>query len=100
MYTFPILGLVILLKICLPLNLYRSLVFAGAVLVEGGLLTAAGFVSYKVSVQASVLGIDFPSLTLVNWFTIAIIVVLTVSIYLIVSYIVETLKGEHIDDKD
>ncbi len=98
--TFTILGLVILLKICLPLNLYRSLVFAGAVLVEGGLLTAAGFVSYKVSVQASVLGIDFPSLTLVNWFTIAIIVVLTVSIYLIVSYIVETLKGEHIDDKD
>ena len=93
--TFTILGLVILLKICLPLNLYRGIVFGGAVLLEGSLLTAAAIVSYKIGVEQSIIAIDFPSLTLVNWFVIGIILLATSSIYLIVSYIVEVFRGEH-----
>jgi hypothetical protein len=93
--TFTILGLVILLKICLPLNKYRSFVFGGAVLIEGSLLTAAAIVSYKVGVEQSIIAINFPSLTLVNWFTIGIMLLAASSIYLIVSYIVEVFRGEH-----
>ena len=80
--VFTVLGLVVLLKICLPFNKYRAIVFAGAATVEVGLLVAAGFISFKVSDTESFVykfltfGIDFPSLTLVNWFAIAIIIVL------------------------
>ena len=98
--TFTILGLVVLLKICLPFNKYRALVFTGASVLEIGLLVAAGFISYKVGVKESVVAIDFPSLTLVNWFAIAIILVVTIATYLIVSYVVEVLKGDHEDVKN
>ncbi len=104
--VFTVLGLVVLLKICLPFNKYRAIVFAGAATVEVSLLVAAGFISFKVSDTESFVykfltfGIDFPSLTLVNWFAIAIIIVLAVAIYLIVSYVVEVFKGEHQNAKD
>ena len=98
--TFTVLGLIILLKICLPLNLYRGLVFGGAVLLEAGALTAAAIVSYKIGVEQSIIAIDFPSLTLVNWFVIGIIILAISSIYLIVTYIVEVFRGEHSNAKD
>jgi cation-transporting ATPase E len=105
--VFTVLGLVILLKICLPFNKYRAIVFAGATTLEVGLLVTAGILSYtlqnKVNTQLYKLvtfGINFPSLTLVNWFAIAIIIVLAVAIYLIVSYVVEVFKGEHQNVKD
>ena len=98
--TFTVIGLVVLLKICLPFTKYRALVFAGAATVEAALLVAAGFVSFNIGVQESVLAINFPSLTLVNWFATGIIVILTVAFYLIVSYIVEVFKGEHLDVKN
>lgn len=105
--VFTVLGLVILLKICLPFNKYRAIVFAGAATLEVGLLVTAGILSYtlqnKVNTQLYKLvtfSINFPSLTLVNWFAIAIIIVLAVAIYLIVSYVVEVFKGEHQNVKD
>ncbi len=98
--VFTILGLVVLLKICLPFNKYRAIVFAGASVLEVGLLVAAAFVSYKVSVEASIVAINFPSLTLVNWFVVAIIIVLAISIYLIISYVVEVFRGGHQNVKD
>ena len=98
--VFTILGLAVLLKICLPFNKYRALVFGGATVVEIGLLVAAFIVSYKIGVKESIVAIDFPSLTLVNWFAIAIIIVLAIATYLIVSYVVEVLKGEHKDVKN
>ena len=98
--AFTVLGLVVLLKVCLPLNKYRGLVFGGAVFVEAALLVAAAIVSYKIGVTESIIAINFPSLTPVNWFVLGIIIVLTTSIYLIVSYIVEALRGEHQNDKD
>ena len=104
--VFTVLGLVVLLKICLPFNKYRAIVFAGAATVEIGLLVAAAIISYKVTNTESFVykfltfGIDFKSLTLVNWFAIAIIIVLAVAIYLIVSYVVEVFKGEHQNAKD
>ena len=91
---------------CLPFNKYRAIVFAGATTVEVGLLVAAAIISYKVTNTESFVykfltfGIDFKSLTLVNWFAIAIIIVLAVAIYLIVSYVVEVFKGEHQNAKD
>ena len=98
--AFTVLGLVVLLKVCLPFNKYRALVFGGAAFLEVALLVTAAIVSYKIGVTESIVAINFPSLTLVNWFVVGIIIVLTTSIYLIVSYIVEALRGEHQNDKD
>ena len=93
--VFTIMGLIILLKICLPFSKYRAIVFASAATIELGLLTAAAIVSYKIGVEQSIIAINFPSLTLVNWFAIGIILIITIAIYLIVTYIVEVFKGEH-----
>ena len=105
--TFTIIGLVVLLKICLPFNKYRVFVFAGAATIEIGLLVTMGFLSYSLQGKELVKiaddfvnAINFPALTLVNWLVIAIMIVLTVSTYLIISYVVEVLKGEHQDVKD
>ena len=97
---FTVLGLVILCKICLPFNKYRLFVFLGAVVVEAAMLVAAAIVSYNVSVEASIVAINFPILTIVNWFTIGIIVLITSTIYLIVSYIVEVIRGEYSNVKN
>ena len=97
---FTILGLVVLLKICLPFNKYRAIVFAGSAAVEVGLLVAAAIISYKIGIKESIIAIDFPSLTLVNWFVIAIIIVIAIAIYLIISYVVEVFRGEHQNVKD
>lgn len=91
---FNLLGLAVLARICMPFNKHRGLVFFGTTMLEIALLIGAGIVSYLVGVKESILSIDFPSLTLVNWFVISIIVVLSIAVYLIVSYVVETLKGE------
>lgn len=98
--VFTILGLVVLLKICLPFNKYRAIVFAGAATVEAGLLVLAAIISYKIGVKESIIAINFPSLTIVNWFVIAIIIVLAIATYLIVSYVVEVFRGEHQNAKD
>ena len=104
--AFTVLGLVILLKICLPLNKYRAIVFGGCSLIEIAALIAAGIVSYNVTNKESQLykfftfGIEFPSLTLVNWLVVAIIIVMLTAIYLIVTYIVEVFRGEHQDVKN
>ena len=97
---FNLLAVAVLAKVCMPLNKHRALVFVGMGLLQCALLAGAAVVSYLISVDKSILAIDFPSLTLVNWFVIAIIIVISIAIYLIVSYVVETLKGENSDVKN
>ena len=98
--SFTTLSLVVLLKICLPFSKYRAFVFGGAATLTTGLMVGLGFVSYKVGVEQSIIGINFPSLTLVNWFVLGIIVILVSALYLIVTYIIEVFQGEHLNDKN
>ena len=98
--VFTLIGLIVLLKICLPFTKYRAIVFSGAAFVEIALLVTAALISYCVGVKESIIAINFPALTLVNWFVIGIIIILTVSTYLLVSYVVEIFKGEHLDVKN
>lgn len=92
---FTVLGLVIFLKISLPLNKYRLIVFISSAVLEIGMLVAAAVLAYNVGLEASILAIDYPSLTLVNYFAILILTILTSAIYFSVTYIVEVLRGEH-----
>ena len=100
--AFNIIALIILLKICLPFSKYRACVFAGAATVEIGLVTLAAILSYKHLVKGKewIISIDFASLTLVNWFVLGIIVILVSALYLIITYIIEVFKGDHLNDKN
>ena len=98
--AFTTLSLIVLLKICLPFSKYRAIVFAGAATLTVGLLVGLAFLTYKVGVEKSPIGVDFPSLTLVNWFVLGIIVILVSALYLIVTYIIEVFQGDHLNDKN
>ena len=98
--AFNFMSLVILLKICLPFSRYRAIVFSGAAVVEIGLVTLAAFLSYKGNVNESIIAIDFQSITLMNWFVLGIIVILVSALYLIINYIIEVFKGDHLNDKN
>lgn len=98
--AFNFLSLVILLKICLPFSRYRAIVFSSAAVVEIGLVTLAAFLSYKGNINESIIAIDFQSITLMNWFVLGIIVILVSALYLIITYIIEVFKGDHLNDKN
>ena len=98
--AFNIISLVILLKICLPFSRYRAFVFAGAATVEIGLVALAAVLSCRNHINESIIAIDFQALTLVNWFVLGIIVILVSALYLIITYIIEVFKGEHLNDKN
>lgn len=98
--AFNIISLVILLKICLPFSRYRAFVFAGAATVEIGLVALAAVLSYRNHINESIIAINFQALTLVNWFVLGIIVILVSALYLIITYIIEVFKGEHLNDKN
>ena len=98
--AFNFISLIILLKICLPFSKYRAFVFAGAATVEIGLVALAATLSYHNHITESIIAINFQELTLVNWFVLGIIVILVSALYLIVTYIIEVFKGEHLNDKN
>ena len=98
--AFNFMSLIILLKICLPFSKYRACVFAGAATLEVGLVTLAAVLSYHNHITESIIAINFQELTLVNWFVLGIIVILVSALYLIVTYIIEVFKGEHLNDKN
>ena len=98
--AFNFLSLIILLKICLPFSRYRAIVFSSAAVVEIGLVVLAAFLSYKGNINESIIAIDFQSITLMNWFVLGIIVILVSALYLIITYIIEVFKGDHLNDKN
>lgn len=97
--SFSILIIAILFKCYTRFELYSLISFIVVSVIFAGLSTAAIIVSYKVGINSSVLLIDFPSLTIVNYFAFAIVIILIASFYLLVSYIIEVFKGEHLNVK-
>ena len=97
---FTLLGFVTLFKICTPLNMYRGAVGVFAVLIEGSLIATLVVLALTREGFEDAIGLSFKSLTLVNWCLVAIIMVIAAATYLLVSYIVEILKGEHQNAKN
>lgn len=97
---FTVVGVGTLLKICLPLNKYRGFVFAGSTLVSFAALGLAALVTYKWDIKYSILMIDFKSLTPVNYFVCGLVIIITIALFFVGTYIVEVIKGEHQNVKD
>ena len=97
---FTIIGLFTLMKICMPFNKYRSIVFAGSALLCIGLFVSAVILSYKVGYENSLFRIPFNEMNYVNYFETAIIITLLSTFYLGITHIIEVLKGEHQNAKN
>ncbi len=94
------LSLVILYKVCDPLNKYRGIVFGSAVASYIGIIALSYYISVTKSVDASILKIDFGSLTGENWFITGLIIFLLAGVYLIVNQIIEIATGEDVQNEN
>ena len=98
--TFSILGIAILFKCYTRFELYSLISFFVVILVFVAVTVPAVILSFKLGVDKALLGIDFSSLTLVNYFVFGLVIIIITSLYLIISYIIEVLKGEHLHVKN
>ena len=98
--TISILGIAVLFKCYTRFKLYSLIAFIITTVLFVGLTTAAVIISYKVGVAQSMLEIDFPSLTLVNYFVFGLVIIVIASFYLLLSYIIEIFRGEHLHVKN
>ncbi len=97
---FTVVGVGTLLKICLPLNKYRGLVFIGSTLVSFAALGLAALITYQWDIKYSILIINFKSLTPVNYFVCGLVIIITIALFFVSTYIIEVIKGEHQNVKD
>ena len=98
--TISILGIAVLFKCYTRFKLCSLIAFIITTVLFVGLATAAVIISYKVGVAQSMLEIDFPSLTLVNYFVFGLVIIVIASFYLLLSYIIEIFRGEHLHVKN
>ena len=90
--------LAVLFKVCQPLDKYRVVVFTGFSLIALGCIG----VSYILFLngKGNLFGIDFTILSGVNYFTGLCVLIVAVAVYFVLNYILELLRGEHLEDKD
>lgn len=98
--TFSVLCLLVLFKVCSPLNKYRRIIFYSATGLSCLLIAFSAIVTYGLHKEEIVLKIGLDNLSLVNYFGTLIIVLLAGTIYIFVNYIIEVIKGEHLNDKN
>ncbi len=90
---FTIISIFTLMKICQPLNKYRGIIFGSCAFICVALLVAAGILTYKVGYENSLFRIPFTEMNAVNYFETAIITTLLSTLYIGVTYIIDTLRG-------
>lgn len=96
---FSIFAFVVLFKVCLPLNKYRLLVFSCALIAFVGVMAFDIFTAVILG-QENILRIPWNSLTIENIVTAAIVLVISITIYLFVSYIANVISGGKKHDKN
>lgn len=93
--TFSILGLVILFRVCQPLNKYRGIVFGTATFIELAIMAAAIIVTYVTGTSKdTIILIPFEKMTEVSWFITFMVIIVSSGLYLLITYILKVLKGD------
>ncbi len=89
--AFTIVGMIVLLRVCFPLDKYRAIVFGCSTIVNvGGLFLCIIFSLNNVG--WNFLKIDFVEFSPLNWLTIALISFSSVACYIIYNYFVSVFK--------
>ena len=91
-------SLVVLFKVCYPLDKYRFFVFLLFTLIAIGCI---GF-SYMFFVlhKGNLFRIDFSVLSGFNYFVTAMVLILTAVLFFVAEYIIEVIEGKHIDEDE
>lgn len=98
--TFSILCLLVLFKVCSPLNKYRRIIFYTATGISLLLIGFSALITYGFHKEEIILKLGLGYLNPINYLVIGIVVVVVASFYIFINYIVEVLKGEHLNDKN
>jgi len=92
---FTIVGLFVLLKVCTPIDRYRSFVFLGAAIVNVvGLMLCILFSIYKAG--WNFLKIDFNTFSIRNWLDICVVSLIGIGAYFVYFSIVDIFKKKSI----
>ena len=88
----------VLFKVCQPLSKYRVIVFSGFALVALGCIG----VSYILFLNGhgNIFRIDFEVLSGANYFIGFCVLLIAVVTYFVLNYILEVIRGEHLEDKE
>lgn len=93
--SFSLLSLVVLYRVCEPLNKYRGIVFGGACFLEFGMALVAYLITRaQGNCEHSILKIPFEKMTPVSWFTTLIVFLASAGIYIFVTYLIKLIKGD------
>ena len=98
--VFTIISIFGLMKVCIPFNKYRLIIFSASAALCVGLLVGAAILTYKVGYENSLFRIPFTEMNYVNYFETIIITVILSTLYIGITYIIAVLKGERLNAKD
>ena len=82
-------------KTCIPFTKYRLIVFIIAIVLALGGMGLALLSAFYMG--GFLFHLDFKAMNPVNYFETLVIIVILVTLYLSTTYIIEVLKGEHLD---
>ena len=91
---FTLVAIVVLLKICIPLDKYRGIVFGLAALATIGSLLVSGAIVYCNPTYKSILKIDYLSLSPFNYAQIVVVSGIVCVLYLFLTFLFNTLKNK------
>ncbi|MCR5505899.1 MAG: HAD-IC family P-type ATPase [Bacilli bacterium] len=99
---FTTVAVFVLLKICLPFSKYRKIVFSVSASISVIGLFVGGLLSHRVpNGDAPILHLNFKALNPVNYLEVLIATTVVITFYLVITYIIEVMHGEHLEeDKD
>ena len=97
---FTIISIFGLMKVCIPFNKYRLIIFSASATLCVGLLVGAAILTYKVGYENSLFRIPFTEMNLVNYFETIVITVILSTLYIGITHIIVVLKGERLNDKN
>ena len=98
--TFSILGLVILYKVCSPLNKYRTIILISAVGVNVVFLITTLIVTLLTNRIEPILQIPYLDMNGPAYLVTGIIIAIFAAIYLFVYSIIDIKKGENLEDEN
>ena len=95
--VFTVIANIALLKICLPFSKYRAVIYGASAFVTVALLVGAAMLSYFAPNFMNIFHLNFKEMNPINYLVAGIVLLSIVTLYLAITYIVETFKGEHKD---
>ena len=87
--ALSIVGLIVLLFKCLPFNKYRVVLYVSMILIS---------IIYSIFFATSISELNIPELTLKNWLTLLVVVIISILLYILISLINKKIENKYEKD--